>query len=158
MTAGQGQSESERVTHIYVGFSRNRKEARDRYREEFGRKIDDPSIDEELQGIFADAVIEGKDIVSVPVGLALALVLRPRGRGRRRPPKERRAVRAEGLAIGFANERWAELVADSRPSKQAKHTAAQQAHKQFGRTARVGVETIKSRMRLKKRKGTPASR
>jgi hypothetical protein len=153
MTSGRKFNEKQAVSDINQVFNLNRKEARESYKEEFGRRIDDPSIDDELESFFVDAVTDGKDIVAVPARLALALVLRPRGRGRgrQRPPKEIAAARLERSAISFANRRWAEL-AQSQHSKAAKHQAAQEAHAKFGRVARVGMETIKHKMNLKKGK------
>jgi len=145
-------AERNSILDINTSFSLNRKEARDSYNEKFGLRFDDPSLDDEFERIFQDAISQGKDSVAVPTKLALAFVIRPRGRGkgRKHPPKERAAARIERSAVSQANRRWAELV-NERPttSKHAKHQAATEAQATFGRLARVGVETIKHKMNLK---------
>jgi hypothetical protein len=151
-------SEGRSCARIYFLFERNRKEARDKYREAFGRRIDDPRIDDELERLSRKAAADDKAVVRVPAKLALALVMRSRGRGqgRRRPPKERWAARNEALAISTAEARWAELIVAGEPSKRAKHAAALEAHNQYGKTARVGAATIERQMRLERGKAALA--
>jgi hypothetical protein len=151
MTSSQNSNENKIVLDIDIAFRLNRRLAREQYNKKFGRRIDDPAIDDEFERAYIDAITDGNDTVAVPARLALAFVMRPRGRGRGRkhPPKEIAAVRIEQSAISFANRRWAELT-DDLPTKVARLKAAEEAHAKFGQTARVGVETIKSKMNLTK--------
>ena len=147
-----GDEECSVIQDILFAFSLNRKEARDLYFQEFGRRVNDTAIDDEFAAMFSNAMGEGQEAFTVPLHLALAMILRPRdqGHGRQRPPKEVAAARIEKFAISGASKRWAQLIEAGVPSKQARHKAAEELQQKWGRLARVGVTTIESKMNLRK--------
>jgi hypothetical protein len=117
---------------------------------------EDRIIDDELEALFRD---QDHDLteVHVPARIVLGLILRPRGqgRGRARPEKERLARRQADSVIQKASRRWAELIAEGIPSKQAKHRAATEVEPKLKTTYKysgLSLATLKVRMNLSRGK------
>ena len=131
---------------------RRLKEARALYAETYGRAVDDPASEAELDQILQKHNFSRSgDVVPVPAELLLAFVLRPRGRGqgRKRPPKEALVKHLNARAVSDASIDWARRIAAGESSKRAKHNAAVKARaRTYG--CDLSINTIKLRMRLAK--------
>lgn len=143
------------IRRIWSVFGLDRKAARTRYAEKFGRAVDDPRIDQELTVLFEDRDHDSAT-VAVPAYLLLAIVMRAplRGGGRKGVSLQTWNKRRRALAIRNAEMEWARQVEKHGPkvSKQAKHSAAKAAYANFIGHGLKTVKALEAEMRRERGK------
>jgi hypothetical protein len=128
--------------HLIARRSLNR--ARAVYEETFGRPVNDPSINEEIDRLLA--LTEDDQAVAIPVELVLAVLLRPGGRRRGRSParESKREKRSNELAVRIARR----LKSEEGMTAEAAAEAAQDQVR-----CRISAATILDRMRRSRPSG-----
>jgi hypothetical protein len=135
---------TDEVWRIRINARRSLKRARSVYADTFGRSINDPGINAELDRLLGEAVGNGDDVVTVPAELVLAILLRAGGRGRGRPRQAAMLRRGNDLAVRTALKLKAEGIAAGLRPGRAAELAAKKAKEQIH--CRISVETILDRM------------
>jgi len=125
------------VFRVHLIARRSLKRARAIYEETFGRPVSDPSINEEIDALLADA--EDDQAVAIPAELVMAVLLRPGGRRRGHSPgrESRTERRFNDLAVRTARR----LRDEGMTAEEAAKAAKNQVH------CRIDAVSILDRMR-----------
>jgi hypothetical protein len=117
------------------------KAAQEAYLEEFGRTINDPSINREIRKLFGYPRSYTQTVVPLPKEVVLALLLRAGGRSRGNQGKSLNARLAKAEMFEVVDQRWPEILAEAKQKGkrmrrgEAKRQAAKEAPRMHGQTA-----------------------
>jgi hypothetical protein len=131
-------------------FALNEYEGRLLYANDFGRPVDDPAIDDELQAILEASLDDDEaSTIAVPEHLLLAIVMRVQRKRQPHRPRntEYKNMHLEVMAIE-ASDLWRKLVSQGMQSKAARVTAASQTIAEHP-IVNVTPETLMPMMRLR---------